>query len=348
MIKIDNMNLFELRSFAVSLGEPSYRGDQLYKWIYNKKAASFEEMTDLPKAFREKLEGATAFTKIDIIEMATSKVDGSIKTLLLLEDGEKIESVLLKDDGRYTICVSSQVGCRMGCTFCSTAGIGFIRNLTSAEIIRQIILMDKLLESKGGKITNIVYMGMGEPLDNIENVIKSLEILTDEHGLGFSHRKVTVSTSGVVPNIEKLFSLKRPVNLAISLNATLDSVRNAIMPINKKYNISELMEKLKTLPLQKRKRITIEYVLLKGVNDTIDDAKRLISLIRGLPVKINLILYNTSTDGRYSPSAEKDALQFQKYLTDRNVTAFIRKSFGADINGACGQLYAKYLRTADR
>jgi len=263
MIKIDDMNLFELRTFAVSLGEPSYRGDQLYKWIYHKKIASFEEMTDLPKAFREKLGATSAFTKIDIMEMAISKLDGSIKALLLLEDGEKIEAVLLKDGNRYTLCVSSQIGCRMGCTFCSTAGIGFIRNLTSAEILRQIIIMDKLLESKGGKTTNIVYMSMGEPLDNIENVIKSLGILTDENGLGFSHRKVTVSTSGVVPNIEKLFSLKRPVNLAISLNATIDGVRNAIMPINKKYNISGLIGKLKTLPLQKRKRITIEYVLLK-------------------------------------------------------------------------------------
>lgn len=342
MIKIDNMNLDGIKEVLKKLGEEPYRGEQIYRWIFNRGVDNFEDMTDIPKSLRLKLSECSEFTKVEILERMESKKDSSIKALFSLEDGEKIETVILKDKDRNTLCVSTQVGCRMGCTFCSTAKIGFKRDLTSAEILRQVIAMNRLLEEKGEKITNIVYMGMGEPLDNIENVTKSLEILTDEKGFGFSHRKVTVSTSGRIDNIDKIFSLKKPVNLAVSLNATTDSIRSEIMPINRKFCIADLISKLRSLPLQKRKRITIEYVMLRGVNDTIDDAKRLIHILKGLPVKINLILYNFTIDNHYKPSTEESALKFQKYLMDRNFTVFIRKSYGSDIEGACGQLYARY------
>ncbi|MCA1927783.1 MAG: 23S rRNA (adenine(2503)-C(2))-methyltransferase RlmN [Calditerrivibrio sp.] len=344
MIKIDNMSLEEIKEFLKSLGEESYRGEQIYKWIFSRGVDNFEDMTDISKSLRGKLSDCSEFTKIEILEKIESRKDGSIKALFSFEDGEKIETVVLKDGNRNTLCISTQVGCRMGCSFCSTAKIGFKRDLTSAEILKQVIVMNRLLEEKGDKVTNIVYMGMGEPLDNIENVMRSLSILTDENGLGFSHRKVTVSTSGRVDNIDKIFSLKKPVNLAVSLNATTDSTRSEIMPVNRKFGIAELVGKLRELPLQKRKRITIEYVMLRGINDTIDDAKRIIHIVKGLPVKINLILYNPTIDSIYKPSTEESALKFQKYLTDRNFTVFIRKSYGSDIDGACGQLYAKYKK----
>ncbi|MEF3255119.1 MAG: 23S rRNA (adenine(2503)-C(2))-methyltransferase RlmN [Deferribacterales bacterium] len=343
MIKIDGLILEEIRDLVNSLGEPTYRGDQIYKWVYSKAVNDFDMMSDLSKEFRKKIKEVAAFTDFTLLELKESKRDLSLKGLFLLEDGEKIESVILKDADRHTLCVSTQVGCRMGCKFCNTAQVGFKRDLTTSEIIRQVLFMKKVLEDKGGKLTNIVYMGMGEPLDNIDNVIRSLEILTDENGVGFSHRKITVSTSGVVNHLDKLFSMKKVVNLAVSLNATTDGVRSRIMPINNRFPINTLLSKLKQLPLQKRKRITIEYVMLKGVNDTIEDAKRVVQLLKGLPVKINLIVYNQTIGGEYKSSDEDVVLNFQKYLTDRNFTVFIRKSLAADIDGACGQLYAKYI-----
>ncbi len=342
MIKIDSLSLEEMKSFVVDLGEKSFRADQLYKWVYQKGVTDFSQMTDISSEFRDKLKDVASFTVLNPIEIKRDSIDGSQKFLFELEDNNKIESVALKDQDRITLCISTQVGCRMGCAFCATAKIGFIRDLTAGEIIRQVIEVNRYLNEQNEKVTNIVYMGMGEPLDNYLNVAKSIDILTDEKGLGFSHRKVTISTSGLVDKIDELFKLKKQVNLAISLNATTDAVRDKIMPINRKFNIEKLINKLKSLPIQKRKRITIEYVLLKGVNDTIDDAKRLIRLLNGLPVKVNLIVYNEGGDPDFRPPSDDVVLRFQQYLTDRNITAFIRKSLGKNIEGACGQLYAKY------
>jgi 23S rRNA (adenine2503-C2)-methyltransferase len=341
---IDNFSIRELEEVFLSLNEKRFRALQVYRWLFQRGAKVFQEMTDLSKNLRSKLADNFSITHLGIKELAESKADGSIKILFELFDKNCIEAVILKDGERLTGCISSQVGCKMGCTFCNTAKIGFVRNLSCGEIIRQIIELNEISIKKfGKKITNIVFMGMGEPLDNIDNVIKALNIIHDDNALGYSHRKVTISTSGVSKNLFRLFELSKTPNIAISLNATTNEVRNKLMPINNKYPIEILINDIKNIPLQKRKRVTFEYVLIRGVNDSISDAKRLIKLIRGIPSKINLIVYNSTKGSVYSKPDYDKVLNFQKVLTDANLTAFIRKSFAEDIEGACGQLYAKYI-----
>ncbi|MGA1861485.1 23S rRNA (adenine(2503)-C(2))-methyltransferase RlmN [Deferribacter thermophilus] len=341
--KIDNLSIKELQKFIIDLNEKPFRAKQLYKWIYQKGITSFEEMTDLPLNFRDKLSDIFEFTKITPIEQLLSKLDGSIKVLFELEDKNYIESVLMFDGERVTACVSTQVGCRMGCKFCNTAKIGLIRNLTSGEIIRQIIYLKDLARQNNKLLSNIVFMGMGEPLDNYENLTNSLDIILDEDGLNFSHRKVTVSTCGI---IDKLYTLSKnyKVNIAISLNASSNKIRSKLMPINKKFNIEEIIKSIKNLPIPKRKRITIEYVLIDGINNTKRDANLLVKLLKGLPVKVNLIVYNKIKDSQFNPPDLNYALNFQKTLINNGVATFIRKSFGQDIEAACGQLYAKYYK----
>ncbi|MBZ4672673.1 23S rRNA (adenine(2503)-C(2))-methyltransferase RlmN [Deferribacterales bacterium Es71-Z0220] len=344
-ITLDNLSKQELTVFFTSIGEKKFRAEQVYKWLYSKYSDDFESMTDLSKTLREKLKAHTKLTKLEVAQITRSKIDGSMKILIKLSDNNYIESVILKDSERLTGCISSQIGCRMGCKFCNTAKIGLIRNLTSGEIVRQIQLINKIsLDEFGKKVSNLVFMGMGEPLDNMDNLIKALDIILDENGLGYSHRKITVSTSGVSNKIINLFELKNAPNIAISLNATTDETRNRIMPVNNKYPIKTLLTDIKKLPLQKRKRITFEYVMLKGINDSIDDAKRLIKLLKGIPSKVNLISYNITKDSEFQKISYEHILRFQKVLTDAGICALIRKSLGEDIDGACGQLYAKYLK----
>lgn len=341
---LDNLSKQELVDFFTSIGEKKFRAEQVYKWLYSKYSDEFESMTDLSKTLREKLTQIAHLTKLKVAEITQSKVDGSMKILMKLSDNNFIESVILKDSDRLTGCISSQIGCRMGCKFCNTSKIGLIRNLTSGEIIRQIQLVNKISISEFGKnVSNLVFMGMGEPLDNIDNLIKALDIILDENGLNYSHRKVTVSTSGLSNKIINLFELKNAPNIAISLNATNEKTRSMIMPVNNKYPIKTLLADIKKLPLQKRKRITFEYVILKGINDSIDDARRLIRLLNGIPSKVNLISYNTTKDSVFEKTPYENILKFQKVLTDAGICALIRKSLGEDIDGACGQLYAKYL-----
>jgi 23S rRNA (adenine2503-C2)-methyltransferase len=342
MIKIDNYTKAGLIDFCESLNEKSFRGKQLYKWMFSKKIFDFDEMTDLSKPFRKKLKEVAEFTKIEIQTTQSSKKDSSTKFLFKLEDDNFIESVILVDDKRYTACVSSQVGCRMGCTFCNTAKIGLIRNLTTAEIVKQVIKMNEFLQEKyDKKLTNIVFMGMGEPLDNFDNLVNAFKIIQDDEGLNFSHRKVTVSTSGIVPLIIKLTSLEKAPNIAISLNATDDTIRSQIMPINKKYPIKTIIECLKTISLDKRKRVTIEYVLLNGINDSLKNAEKLANMLKNLPIKVNLINYNKTADIELKSPDRAQVLKFQEVLVNANISCFIRKSLGSDIDGACGQLYAK-------
>lgn len=344
-IVLDNLSREELIDYFISINEKKFRADQVYKWLYSKSADNFESMTDLSKSLREKLATGTRLTKVTLVETTKSKIDGSIKLLLKLEDNNFIESVILKDSTRLTGCISSQVGCRMGCKFCNTAKIGLIRNLSSAEIIRQIQKVNEVaLKEYGKELSNLVFMGMGEPLDNLNNLIKALEIILDENGMNFSHRKVTVSTCGISNNINKLFKLKNAPNIAISLNATNDETRNNIMPVNKKFPLNRLLEDIRKLPLPKRKRITFEYVLLKNINDSLEDAKRLIKMLHKIPSKINLIIYNQTEDSKFEQIDYDNVLKFQKILTDAGFSALIRKSLGADIDGACGQLYANYLK----
>jgi len=295
---------------------------------------------------RCKLAEVSEIVTISKKSVVRSEKDASIKILFDLPDGERIESVLLVDRERVTACISVQVGCRMGCKFCATAGIGFRRNLSAAEIVEQINMLEQIaLEDKltaEGRLTNIVFMGMGEPLDNFSNVSKSLSILMDDNGYGYSHRRITVSTAGVTDKISKLFELDIPVNLAVSLNASNQEIRSQIMPIAVKYPIKELMNELNCLPVDKRKKIMIEYVLIRGINDSPENATELVSLVKKMPVKINLIKYNGGGISSFKPPLEQNVLEFQKILMDNNLSVFIRKSMGMDIMGACGQLAAKY------
>lgn len=342
MIKIDNLSLNELISFSESHNEKPFKGKQLYKWMFQKMVFDFDLMTDISKSFRQILNKNCDFTKMKVKAHQVSKKDGSTKFLFELEDGHLIESVILIDGDRYTACISSQVGCRMGCTFCNTSKIGLIRNLTSAEIIKQIIELNQYLATQlEKKLTNLVFMGMGEPLDNYDNLVKSIKILLDHNGFNFSHRKITVSTSGLIPEMVKLIQLDQAPNIAISLNAVDDETRSKIMPVNNKYPISKIINTIRNLTIDRRKQITIEYVLLKGINDSIKDAQKLVKILKGLPIKVNLIAYNSTNDDDITAPSKEHVEQFQNILVNSKISCFLRKSLGSDIDGACGQLYAK-------
>ncbi|MBI4687893.1 MAG: 23S rRNA (adenine(2503)-C(2))-methyltransferase RlmN [Nitrospirae bacterium] len=335
-----------------SLGQKPYRAEQILNWIYKKLAASFDEMTDLPLQLRKSLNETACISNLALLSRQVSE-DGTQKFLFGLEDGNTIESVLIPDKDRLTLCISSQAGCRMGCRFCMTGRLGLKRNLKAYEIVDQVITVSRLIEHShpsplpsrerdlSAKITNIVFMGMGEPLDNIDEVALALWRLTGL--MGFSKRKITVSTAGIVPKIYELAQKGPEINLAISLNATTDEIRSKIMPINKKYPLKELLTACKKYPLSPRRRITFEYVLLKGINDSKEDAIRLVRLLRGIRSKINLIPYNPSDpEKNFKQPLESDVLSFQNILTDSGMTAIIRKSKGEDIMAACGQLRAAY------
>ncbi|MDR2884238.1 MAG: 23S rRNA (adenine(2503)-C(2))-methyltransferase RlmN [Deferribacteraceae bacterium] len=345
-LSLNSCSLEELTDIVLSLGEKPYRAGQLYKWLYFRKCAAVEEMSDLPKAFRTSLAEMAEVSIVAEVDRKVSKKDRSIKFLFELADGNRIESVILYDNERTTACISTQVGCTMGCKFCSTAQIGFKRNLTTAEILDQIRILERVSMEEGmtpeGRLTNIVFMGMGEPLDNFDNVYKSLSILMNEDGYGYSHKRITISTSGLTDKIAGLFKLETPPHLAVSLNAPTQEKRLEVMPISNAYPLNKLLALLRTLPMHKRKKITFEYVLLKGINDTTDDAKALVKLIKDLPAKVNLIRYNGGGNAEFKTPDEKNVLAFQKILVDNEISAFIRKSLGSDILGACGQLAAGY------
>lgn len=343
MKKIDCLSEHEIISLVKDYNEQAFRGKQIYNWLYHNHVNSFDMMTNMPASLREKLSLEYGFTSLYEVKRLTSG-DGSIKFLFQLEDGEHIESVLLRDNDRISGCISTQIGCRMGCKFCATAAaVGFKRNLTVGEILKQIIVLRKSAEELfDEKLLNLVFMGMGEPLDNIQNLKKALEILLDENAFGFSHRKITVSTSGLIDGIKEFFKMDTPVNLAVSINAPNEKIRKDIMPVTKKYHLEDLINTLKTIELDKRKKITLEYVLLGGINDSLANAKEFYNLIKGVKAKVNLISYNGSPFSKFKTPDEKNVLQFQEYLINNKVTVFIRKKLGQDISGACGQLAAEY------
>ncbi|MGH7885084.1 MAG: 23S rRNA (adenine(2503)-C(2))-methyltransferase RlmN, partial [Thermodesulfobacteriota bacterium] len=302
---------------------------------------SFDEMTNLPKNFRLSL--SRKFPVYDPIKLIDQKisVDGTVKYLFELEDGEKIESVLIPDKKRNTLCVSSQVGCALGCRFCLTATMGKIRNLRTCEIVDQYLKVNSYNEQK---ITNIVFMGMGEPLDNLDNLVSSIEILTDENFIGMSKKRIIVSTSGLVPKIKEL-SKRLTVNLSISLNAPNDKIRDELMPINKRFPISMLLDSIKDFPLPNRKLITFEYVLLDGINDSKDHARELGNLLRKIKCKVNLIPFNEAYPLKYKTPSRESIYKFQEILGELGLNTKIRKNRGRDILGACGQLAAGYSQS---
>jgi 23S rRNA (adenine2503-C2)-methyltransferase len=338
---IKSLTRSDLQARVVGLGLKRYRADQILKWLHSYHASSFEEMTDIAKVERGLLASVFDISTPKIAGTEVSR-DGTRKFLFELEDRHTIESVLIPDEDRQTLCISSQVGCQQACRFCLTGSKGFERNLESYEISDQVLEVQRILKKEGARgITNIVLMGMGEPLANLDNVVKSLTSITAEYGLGFSPRRVTVSTDGLVPEIEQLGRSGVRVNLAVSLNATTDEVRDRIMPVNRRYPISELLAACKRFPLEPRRRITFEYVLLKGVNDSVEDAERLSKLLRGVKCKVNLIPFNPFPGSEFKRPDDVAVRRFQKVLLDNNYTAPVRESRGRDISAACGQLREK-------
>lgn len=330
--------------------KPKFRAKQIYEWVYKKNAKSFDEMSNLPKDIREDLKGEFQIDPLSCVRSEISK-DGSIKYLFKLHDGKTIESVLLpmKDEildqngkvekhARYTICVSSQVGCKMGCSFCLTAKGGFIRNLSAGEIVGQILWIKRENNIPYERRVNIVYMGMGEPLDNLNNVSKAINILKDNDGLAIGARRQTISTSGLSTQIKKLGEMDLGVLLAISLHAVTDELREKLMPVNKAYNIASVMDAVRQFPIDMRKRVMFEYLIMDKINDNLSDAKALVKLLHGIKAKVNLILFNPHEGSPYQRPSQENVEKFRDYLQSRGVTCTIRQSKGLDISAACGQL----------
>jgi len=326
----------ELEGLAVSLGASRYRGRQLATWIYRKGIVDLEVMTDLPREFRARLAETHAIV-VPTVERETPSQDGSRKLVFRLEDERRVSAVLMPDDGRTTLCLSTQVGCGFGCAFCLTGTMGLDRNLTAGEIVGQLIVANGLLGDE--RVTHIVFMGMGEPLANYANLVTSLRILTDARlGLGYSPRRLTVSTVGLVSGIDRLAREDLKVNLAISLHAASDEVRGRLMPVNRSWNLDALMAAVRRYPLAPRQRIFFEYVMLEGVNDSPEEARQLARLLRGVRAKVNLIPFNDWEASGFRRPALARILAFQAILLDAGITTTVRWSKGEDIGAACGQL----------
>ena len=338
-VHLKNLTLEELEAFVISLEEKPFRATQLARWLYGRGARNFAEMSDLAMGFRKKLEESAWVHFLEPVEVQTSQ-DGTRKYRFLLGDGEAIESVLLPERDHFTLCLSTQVGCALGCKFCLTGKRGWIRNLKPSEMIDQVIGVRATLTPEE-KLTNLVLMGMGEPLQNFANVLQALEILRSSNGLQFSNRRITLSTAGIIPEMVKVLSRKNFVKLAISLNATTDEQRSRLMPINRKYPLKDLLFACRKVPLPNRERITFEYVLIQGVNDSEEDAHRLTQLLKGIRAKVNLIPFNEHPGSPFRRASDEAVQKFREILMARSFTAMIRQSKGADILAACGQLGGK-------
>ncbi len=333
---LKNLTLEELEAFIAGFGKERYRARQIMKWLYHHRVSTFEEMTDLAKELRTRLSRKARISSLKLLAVQTSR-DGSKKYLFELEDGGLVESVLIPEEGRLTLCISTQVGCAMGCRFCLTGKGGLARDLTTGEILNQILGVAQGLNGKE-RITNIVLMGMGEPLANYENVTRALKVMTADIGLGLSYRRVTLSTVGLIPQMKRLFKDGVRCRLAVSLNASTQKVRSYLMPISKKYPLQSLLETCRRLPLPPRERITFEYVLIRGINDSETDAQRLTRIIKGVKCKVNLIPYNECPDLPFNRPTIQTVLLFQRILIEEGYTALLRESRGEDISAACGQL----------
>ncbi|HUU41922.1 MAG TPA: 23S rRNA (adenine(2503)-C(2))-methyltransferase RlmN [Desulfatiglandales bacterium] len=334
-VNLKDLDLEETRLWAEKIGLEPYRVEQIRQWIFKYHVESFSGMTNISKELRDYLASLSTITQLKTVKTEIS-ADGTKKFLFELEDGNSIESVLIPEKDHYTACISSQVGCAMGCSFCLTAAQGLKRSLENFEIIDQIIQISKSMDQPS-MLTNIVFMGMGEPLANFEAVKKAVKNIISQDALNFSRRRVTISTCGLVPGIEKM-GRELPVKLAVSLNAANDKTRNFLMPINKKYPLKRLIETLKRFPLPKGRRITFEYILIKDINDRPKDAQSLAKIIKDIKAKINLIPFNRYDGSPFESPDEGRILAFQDELIRKNYTVTVRKSKGSDISAACGQL----------
>jgi 23S rRNA (adenine2503-C2)-methyltransferase len=332
-----DLPLQDMTALLAEAGAPAFRATQLCHWIYKRQATNLQQMSDLPEPLRQRLRERVYVSSLTLLRQQQS-ADSTEKFLFGLEDGNQIETVLIPAGDKRTICVSTQVGCAIGCRFCLTAQGGLVRSLRPAEIVSQVLYFQAPGKTPERTFTNIVFMGMGEPLDNFQGTVQAIRILTAEWGLGISPRRITVSTSGLVRRLEAFGRADLKVNLAVSLNATTDAVRTQIMPINKPYPIATLLAACRAFPLAVRQRITFEYVLLRDVNDTLADARRLVKLMYGLRCKINLLPFNEIPGVPYRRPSEATIQQFQNYLLQHGLSAFVRQSRGRDISAACGQL----------
>jgi 23S rRNA (adenine2503-C2)-methyltransferase len=327
----------QMEEFATAIGQPAYRGRQLFRWMYGQGVTDFQEMTDLGKALRDDLSQKARITLPSMVNTQWSEDGSTVKCLLECHDGQRLESVWMDEEVRQTLCLSSQAGCGLGCTFCATGTLGFGRNLTPDEIIGQVMAMENAV---GRRPTNIVFMGMGEPLLNLDNVLPTLSILTAGDGFAISHRRITLSTCGIIPGIQRLAKEDVKCKLAISLNATDQETRARLMPIAKKYTLDALMKAVRNYVKTTRYRVTFEYVLIADVNDSDDNALRLPRLLKGIPSKINLIILNRTDQPFQAPSQER-IHSFETLLRSHKIHVSFRKSRGTDIAAACGQLAAK-------
>jgi len=340
-VDLKNLSLSELNQFLESFGKERYRSVQILRWLYQKGAQSFDEMTNLSKRFRQELSQVSFISTLHPLRVEQAK-DGTKKFLLQLEDGNRIESVLIPDKARLTLCLSTQVGCAFGCLFCLTGKTGWRRDLTVSEILNQILAVRKILPDKTS-ITNIVLMGMGEPLANYENTLKAIALMVCTDAFKFSSRRITLSTVGLLPELERLSKEKISFRLAISLNASEEETRSYLMPINRRYPLNKILAFCKIFPLRRKTRITFEYVMVEGMNDSSQDAKKLIKILRGIPSKINLIPLNEAPGIPLKRPSEEKVKRFQEILMEGGLTAIVRTSKGGEISAACGQLQAKEL-----
>ena len=338
-IDLRNLSLSKLKDFMSSFGKERYRTVQILRWLYQKGAHSIDEMTNLSKTFRRELNGVSFISTLDPLHVEQAK-DGTKKFLFQLKDANRIESVLIPDKSRLTLCVSSQVGCGFGCRFCLTGKMGWKRDLTISEILNQILAVQRTLKDKVS-ITNIVLMGMGEPLANYTNTVNAIELMTNPDAFKFSSRRVTLSTAGLLPELERLSKEKISFRLAVSLNAADEEIRSDLMPINRRYPLRKLLEACRNFPLRPRARITFEYVLVEGINDSTQDARKLLRLLRGIPSKINLIPLNEAPGIPFKRPSEETVREFQEILMKGGIIAIVRGSKGAEISAACGQLQGK-------
>ena len=336
---IKDYTLEDLKEELKEIGEKPFRAEQIYKWIYEEEINDFDKMTNLSLSLREKLKELYEIKEFNILKKQVAS-DGTKKYLFDVLDGNAIETVLMQYHHGYSICVSSQVGCKMGCKFCASTGIPFGRNLTSGEIVEQIMAIQR---DTGIRISNVVFMGIGEPLDNYDNVVRAIHIINHPKGLNIGARHISVSTSGLVPNIYKLAEENIQCTLSISLHATTNEQRNAMMPVNKTYPIEELLQACRDYIEKTHRRISFEYALAKENNDNLEDAKRLVKLLKGMLCHVNLIPINKIENGQYTKSTNENIMKFRDYLNEHGIVATIRRELGSDIDAACGQLRRKNL-----
>lgn len=337
---IKSLTREELREWLTAQGEKAFRADQLYQWMHQKGAADFDEMTNLSAALRGRLREQCVYTSLEIVEVQRSKLDGTCKYLFRLADGNVIESVLMRYHYGNSVCISSQVGCRMGCRFCASTIGGRVRDLTASEMLDQIYRISRDI---GERVSNVVVMGTGEPLDNYDNLLRFIHILTEEHGLHISQRNITVSTCGIVPRIRDLARERLAITLALSLHATTQEKRRELMPIANKYELSEVLEACGDYFRITGRRMTFEYSLVGGVNDHPEDARALGALARRIGAHVNLIPVNPVTERNYREPDKKIVSNFKKELENYGINVTIRREMGRDIDGACGQLRRKYV-----